>query len=88
MRQTAILCVLIDTKSYLPLMLTWTGLAQDPIAALAGVSASAAAGAVTGAGSSWREPRQISHSSGAKVVSADELAKPTTLRMYCPNTRP
>jgi uncharacterized membrane protein YgcG len=28
--------LLIDSKTYLPLMLTWTGIAQDPIAALAG----------------------------------------------------
>jgi hypothetical protein len=33
--------LLIDTKTYMPLMLTWTGVAQDPIAQLAGVSASA-----------------------------------------------
>ena len=33
--------LLIDSKTYMPLMLTWTGIAQDPIAALAARSGSA-----------------------------------------------
>lgn len=75
--------ILIDSKTYMPLMLTWTGLAQDPIAALAaragfrGRGRGGRGGFFPGGRQGQQQPQQ-----GAKVVSADELAKPTALRMY------
>jgi hypothetical protein len=75
--------MLIDSKSYMPLMLTWTGLAQDPIAALA------ARAGFRGRGRGGRggfpfggRQGQQQQQPAAKVVSADELAKPTALRMF------
>jgi hypothetical protein len=62
--------ILIDTKTYMPLMLTWTGVAQDPGRGRGN------RGGFFG-GNRGNQPQQT-----AKVVSADELAKPTTLRMY------
>ena len=75
--------MLIDSKTYMPLMLTWTGLAQDPIAALAaragfrGRGRGGRGGFQFGGRQGQQQPQQA-----AKVVSADELAKPTALRMY------
>ena len=73
--------ILIDTKTYMPLMLTWTGVAQDPIAQLAGRIGFRGRGRGNRGGffggGNRNQPQQ-----GAKVVSADELNKPTTLRMY------
>jgi hypothetical protein len=73
--------ILIDTKTYMPLMLTWTGVAQDPIAQLAGRIGFRGRGRGNRGGffggNRGNQPQQV-----AKVVSADELAKPTTLRMY------
>jgi hypothetical protein len=73
--------ILIDTKTYMPLMLTWTGVAQDPIAQLAGRIGFRGRGRGNRGGffggNRGNQPQQT-----AKVVSADELAKPTTLRMY------
>ena len=75
--------ILIDSKSYLPLMLTWTGIAQDPIAALAaraGFRGRGRGGRGGFGGFGGRQGQQ--QPQGAKVVSADELAKPTALRMF------
>jgi len=73
--------ILIDTKTSMPLMLTWTGVAQDPIAQLAGRIGFRGRGRGNRGGffggNRGNQPQQ-----GAKVVSADELSKPTTLRMY------
>src|SRR5688572_28141071 len=74
--------MLIDSKTYMPLMLTWTGLAQDPIAALAARAGfrgrgRGGRGGFFGGRQGQQQPQQA-----AKVVSADELAKPTALRMY------
>ena len=75
--------LIVDSKSYLPLMLQWTGIAQDPIAALAaragfrGRGRGGRGGFFPGGRQGQQQPQQ-----GAKVVSADELAKPTALRMY------
>ena len=73
--------ILIDTKTYMPLMLTWTGVAQDPIAQLAGRIGFRGRGRGNRGGffggNRGNQPQQT-----AKVVSADELSKPTTLRMY------
>jgi hypothetical protein len=72
--------ILIDTKTSMPLMLTWTGIAQDPIAQLAGrigFRGRGRGGRGGFGGNRGNQPQQP-----AKVVSADELSKPTTLRMY------
>lgn len=76
--------MLIDSKTYMPLMLTWTGLAQDPIAALAARAGfrGRGRGGRGGFGGFGGRQGQQQQQQGAKVVSADELAKPTALRMY------
>ena len=73
--------ILIDTKTYMPLMLTWTGVAQDPIAQLAGRIGFRGRGRGN-RGGFFGGNRGNQQQQGAKVVSADELNKPTTLRMY------
>jgi hypothetical protein len=75
--------MLIDSKSYMPLMLTWTGIAQDPIAALAARAGFRGRGrGGRGGFFGGRQGQQQQQQQGAKVVSADELAKPTALRMF------
>jgi hypothetical protein len=75
--------MLIDSKSYMPLMLTWTGLANDPIAALAARAGFRGRGrGGRGGFFGGRQGQQQQQQQGAKVVSADELAKPTALRMF------
>jgi hypothetical protein len=84
--------LLIDSKTYMPLMLTWTGAAQDPIAALA-----ARAGFGRGRGGRGRggfgfpgggRPGGGDRRGGAPPAAnapetrADALAQPTTLRMF------
>ena len=74
--------LIVDSKSYMPLMLQWTGVAQDPIAALAARAGfrgrgRGGRGGFFGGRQGQQQPQQA-----AKVVSADELAKPTALRMY------
>jgi hypothetical protein len=73
--------LLIDSKSYMPLMLTWTGIAQDPIAALAARAGFRGRGRGGRGGFGGRQGQQ-QQPQGAKVASADELAKPTALRMF------
>ena len=74
--------ILIDTKTYMPLMLTWTGVAQDPIAQLAGRIGFRGRGRGNRGGFFGGNNRGNQPQQAAKVVSADELSKPTTLRMY------
>jgi hypothetical protein len=75
--------MLIDSKSYMPLMLTWTGIAQDPIAALAARAGFRGRGrGGRGGFFGGRQGQQQQQQQAAKVVSADELAKPTALRMF------
>jgi hypothetical protein len=73
--------LLIDTKTYMPLMLTWTGVAQDPIAQLAGRIGFRGRGRGNRGGFFGGNNRGNQPQQAAKVVSADELSKPTTLRM-------
>jgi hypothetical protein len=73
--------ILIDTKTYMPLMLTWTGVAQDPIAQLAGRIGFRGRGR-GGRGGFFGGNQGNQQQKGAKVLSTDELSKPTTLRMY------
>ena len=77
--------LIVDSKSYMPLMLQWTGIAQDPIAALAaraGFRGRGRGGRGGFGGFGGRQGPQQPQQPAAKVVSADELAKPTALRMY------
>jgi hypothetical protein len=77
--------LIVDSKSYMPLMLQWTGIAQDPIAALAaraGFRGRGRGGRGGFGGFGGRQGQQQPQQPAAKVVSADELAKPTALRMY------
>ena len=74
--------LLIDSKTYMPLMLTWTGIAQDPIAALAARAGFRGRGRGGRGGFFGGRQGQQQQPQGAKVVSADELAKPTALRMF------
>ena len=74
--------LLIDSKSYMPLMLTWTGVAQDPIAALAARAGFRGRGRGGRGGFFGGRQGQQQTQQGAKVASADELAKPTALRMF------
>jgi hypothetical protein len=80
--------LIIDSKTYMPLMLQWTGLAQDPIAALAARAGFRGRGRGGRGGFGFPGGRQgQQQQQGAKVVSADELAKPTALRMYLQDYR-
>lgn len=74
--------LIVDSKSYMPLMLQWTGIAQDPIAALAARAGFRGRGRGGRGGFGGRQGQQQPQQPAAKVVSADELAKPTALRMY------
>jgi hypothetical protein len=74
--------LLIDSKTYMPLMLTWTGVAQDPIAALAARAGFRGRGRGGRGGFFGGRQGQQQQQQGAKVASADELAKPTALRMF------
>jgi hypothetical protein len=77
--------LIVDSKSYMPLMLQWTGIAQDPIAALAaraGFRGRGRGGRGGFGGFGGRQGQQQPQQPAVKVVSADELAKPTALRMY------
>ena len=82
--------LIVDSKSYMPLMLQWTGIAQDPIAALAaraGFRGRGRGGRGGFGGFGGRQGQQQPQQPAAKVVSADELAKPTALRMYLQDYR-
>ena len=74
--------LIVDSKSYMPLMLQWTGIAQDPIAALAARAGFRGRGRGGRGGFGGRQGQPQQPQAAAKVVSADELAKPTALRMY------
>src|SRR5688572_5137126 len=84
--------LLIDSKTYMPLMLTWTGVAQDPLAALAGRAGfgrgrggRGGRGGFPGGFPGGRQGggREGQPGAGAPAVaSADALAQPTTLRMF------
>lgn len=76
--------VLINSKTYLPLMLTWTGIPQDPIAALAARSGwrgrgRGGRGGFPGGNNRGNQPQA---SASQTAAQADALAQPTALRMY------
>jgi hypothetical protein len=91
--------LLVDSKTYMPLMLTWTGLAQDPIAALAGRAGFGRGGrgrfgrggfgGFPGGGrqGGGGQPRDAQPGAAAEQ-RADALAQPTTLRMFLSEYKP
>jgi hypothetical protein len=70
--------LLIDSKAYMPLMLVWTGIAQDPIAALAARSGWRGRGRGGRGGFQRPTPAQAA----ADAARADALSQPTKLRMF------
>ena len=86
--------LLVDSKTYMPLMLTWTGIAQDPLAALAGRAGFGRGrgrgrggfgfpGRGQGGGAQGGQRGQQQAAGGAATETrADALAQPTTLRMF------
>ena len=73
--------LLIESKTYMPLLLTWTGIAQDPIAALAARSGWRGRGR-GGRGGFNAGGRQGQQNAAAEAARADALAQPTALRMF------
>jgi hypothetical protein len=71
--------LLIDSKAYTPLMLVWTGIAQDPIAALAARSGFRGRGRGNRGGFNGR---QTPANAAADAARADALSQPTKLRMF------
>jgi hypothetical protein len=82
--------LLIDSKTYLPLMLTYTGIPQDPLAALAGRAGFGRGGRGRGGrggfgnfggrgGGGNQQPQQ---QGAATETRADALNQPTTLQMF------
>ena len=74
--------ILIDSKTYLPLMLTWTGVPQDPIAALAGRSGFRGRGRGGRGGFGGGNQRQTPQQAAADAARADLLSQPTALQMF------
>ena len=84
--------LLIDSKTYMPLMLTWTGIAQDPLAALAGRAGFGRGRGGRGRGGfgfpgrggqgGGRQGEQQPAAGAPTEARADALAQPTTLRMF------
>ena len=76
--------ILIDSKTYMPLMLTWTGIAQDPIAALAGRAGWRGRGRGNRGGfAGGRQGQQQSAAAAAAdAARADALTQPTALQMF------
>ena len=74
--------ILIDTKTYMPLMLTWTGIAQDPIAALAARSGFRGRGRGGRGGFFGNTQKQTPQQAAAEAARADLLSQPTSLQMF------
>jgi hypothetical protein len=86
--------LLLDSKTYMPLMLTWTGVAQDPLAALAGRAGFGRGrggrggrggfgrGGFPGGQGGQRGQQGGQTQPGATEARADALSQPTTLRMF------
>ncbi len=76
--------ILVDSKNYMPLMLTWTGIAQDPIAALAARSGWRGRGRGNrgNTGGGGRQGQQSAATAAAEAARADALTQPTALQMY------
>jgi hypothetical protein len=85
--------VLIDSKTFTPLMLTWTGIPQDPLAALAaragfrgrgrGGRGGFPGGGFPGGGrQGGQRGGQQQGAAAPTEARADALAQPTTIRMF------
>jgi hypothetical protein len=74
--------ILIDSKTYMPLLLTWTGVAQDPIAALAGRSGFRGRGRGGRGGFQNNRQQQTPQQAAAEAARADLLSQPTAIQMF------
>src|SRR5688500_13660009 len=83
--------IMIDSKTSMPLMLQWTGIAQDPLAALAGRAGFGRRGGRGGRGGfqgggfpggGRQGGGQPARGADAGIVRADALAQPTALQMF------
>ena len=74
--------ILIDTKTSMPLLLTWTGIAQDPIAALAARSGFRGRGRGGRGGFFGGRQQQTPQQAAAEAARADALSQPTSLQMF------
>lgn len=74
--------ILIDTKTSMPLLLTWTGVAQDPIAALAARSGFRGRGRGGRGGFFGGRQQQTPQQAAADAARADLLSQPTSLQMF------
>src|SRR5687768_16032102 len=80
--------IMIDSKTSMPLMLQWTGVAQDPLAALAGRAGFGRRGGRGGRGGfqggfpGGGQGRQAAPPPAAQPTRADALSQPTALQMF------
>lgn len=78
--------LLIDSKTYMPLMLSWTGIPQDALAALAGRAGfgrgRGGRGGFRGGGRFGGGRQGGGQPANEPVRAADALAQPTTLQMF------
>jgi len=82
--------MMIDSKTSMPLMLQWTGIAQDPLAALAGRAGFGRRGGRGGRGGGFQgggrqgggQQARGGAAADAGIVRADALAQPTALQMF------
>src|SRR5688572_22364396 len=80
--------MMIDSKTSMPLMLQWTGVAQDPLAALAGRAGFGRRGGRGGRGGfqggfpGGGQGRQAAPPPAAQPTRADALSQPTALQMF------
>ena len=74
--------ILVDSKSYMPLLLTWTGVAQDPIAALAARSGFRGRGRGGRGGFQNNRQQQTPQQAAADAARADLLSQPTAIQMF------
>ena len=83
--------IMIDSKTYMPLMMQWTGVAQDPLAALAGRAGfgrgrGGRGGRGRGGFGGGQQPQQQGRgqqaADPAAAARADALSQPTALQMF------
>ena len=74
--------ILVDSKSYLPLLLTWTGVPQDPIAALAARSGFRGRGRGGRGGFQNNRQQPTPQQAAADAARADLLSQPTAIQMF------
>ncbi len=74
--------MLVDSKTYMPLLLTWTGVAQDPIASLAARSGFRGRGRGGRGGFQNNRQQQTPQQAAAEAARADLLSQPTAIQMF------